>query len=130
MNESLGSRMRRFFTLVGVLTAITMGVVISQRLSDDALAMLIGLVFGVALMLPLAGVGLLLWRREAQSRPATAPQSGAPPVIVVTPSSLPPRYESNVARLAPPPSWQPEHAARTFTVLGGEEVSLAAQARQ
>ncbi len=120
MREGVGDRIRRFFTLVGVVGAVTVGVVVSQRLSEDALAMLIGLVFGVALMMPLAGVGLLLWRREAQTRTVATQRSGTPPVIVVTPSSVPARYENHASRLAPPPMWQPEHAERTFTVLGEE----------
>lgn len=48
MNErdSVGKRIKRFFVLMGSISAITAGVVIAQRLSNDALALLIGLMAG------------------------------------------------------------------------------------
>jgi uncharacterized SAM-binding protein YcdF (DUF218 family) len=120
----------RFVLLVGAIFAITAGVVVTQRLSDDALALLLGLACGVLVMIPTAGIGLLLWRRESarQQRPPRPETTGSPPVIVVTPSALP---GYGAQRPALGQSGQGEHSdgawtmaprrERNFTIVGGEK---------
>lgn len=124
---SLGQRVGRFAALVGVIFAITAGVVVTQRLSNDALALLLGVACGALVMLPTAGIGLLLWRREIarQQRYARPEASASPPVIVVTPSALPGYgmqrpalgqgdYGDGAWPMAP-------RRERNFTIVGGEE---------
>lgn len=127
---SLEQRVGRFVALVAVIFAITAGVVVTQRLSDDALALLLGLACGVLVMIPTAGIGLLLWRRESarQQRYARPEYSGSPPVIVVTPSALPgygaqrPALGQSGQREYGDGAWtMAPRRERNFTIVGGEE---------
>jgi hypothetical protein len=124
--EPVGKRIGRFLGLMGVVGVVSAGVVISQRLSDDTLALLVGLTCGVLAMAPTLGIGVWLWRREEQQRREAVSQSrmGQPPVIVVTPQMLPgygPQQPAlSDSRSAPWP-WTPSPQQRTFTIVGGEE---------
>lgn len=133
--DSFGRRLGRFLALVGGIFAITMGIVIAQRLSADALAMLIGLFAGVLMMLPLGALGLLIWRREMKQRVETqnftsrSSQQANPPVVVVTPPAMSgygnPNLGANHAGAlgASANAWQWASASqeRQFTIVGGEE---------
>jgi len=133
MNEdSIGKRVGRFITLLSCVFALTVGVVATQRLSADALALLIGLACGVAALLPTFALGIFMWRREETQRhahpalPSTGTTAAAPPVIVVTPSLLPgygmsPRPALNDAATGGLWAWDTAPAERKFTVVGGEE---------
>ncbi len=121
--DSLGKRIGRWATLVGVVFVIALAVVVAQRLSDDSLALLLGLGCGVAVMLPTLGIGFLVLRREwaRQSTPAPQLPTGAPQVIVVAPSALP-GYGAPSPYASPATVWpQPANTGRTFTIVGGEE---------
>lgn len=124
--EPLGKRIGRFILLLGVVFAISAGFIVTQRLSQDSLALLIGLSCGVAAMLPTVGV-FVLWmrredthRKEIQTRP---PSQGQPQVIVVAPQALPgygPGYP-NTLQTALPSQWQTEAPAREFKIVGGTD---------
>ena len=118
----VGKRIMRFLALLGIVSAITVGVVISQRLSDDSSALLVGLLCGVAAMLPTMVLGVLLWRREEQQRRDRASQawSGQPPVIIVTPQAMPSLPDN---RSVPWPGWTPANQQRNFTILGESDDS-------
>ncbi len=127
--EQLGKRIGRFVTLMGVMFAVSGGVVVTQRLSDDALALLLGLSCGIATMLPTVVLGGLWVKRELGQRGAVRqtpePVMGQPQVIVVTPQALPgygQGYGHNYGHAAPaaiPSQWQPVSAAREFKIVGG-----------
>ncbi len=129
--EPLGKRIARFLMLMGALFVITITVVVTQRLSRDSLALLIGLSCGIAAMLPTIGLGILVWRRdEARARAREAQQQIAsqpyvsPPVIVVSPESM---HGNSYGSHALPPGSQPwpwattPQSGRNFTIVGGEE---------
>lgn len=122
--EPLGRRLGRFGLFIGAIFAVSAGVVITQRLSEDALALLVGLTCGVAAMAPTIGLVLLAWRREETRRHKThtqGPYAGAPPVIVVTPQALP-GYGQQRAATPEQWGWHPNQTAeRQFTIVGGEE---------
>ncbi len=122
----LGRRLARFCALLAALFAITAAIIVTQRLSRDSLALLIGLSCGVMAMLPTLALGLLIWRREdarraelAQRQPAPYPSQ--PPVIVVTPQALPGYGQQNPYGTAPPNPWLPASGERSFTIVGGED---------
>jgi hypothetical protein len=124
--EPLGKRLGRFLGLLGALFAIAMAVIVTQRLSRDSLALLIGLSCGVMAMVPTMALGLLIWRRdsarrqEAVDRRPSYPQS--PPVIVVTPQGLPGGYPDGSKALAAAPwQWASPQSRRQFTIVGEEE---------
>ncbi|HQE91878.1 MAG TPA: hypothetical protein PLH19_04070 [Anaerolineae bacterium] len=121
--EPLGKRLGRFAAVLGILAAIIAVVVISQRLSQDSLALLVGLTCGVGAMLPTLLLSLYLWRRENNRQAIQRTPAGTPPVVIVTPQALPgyglqqmPYGDANTA-------WQWNNApqSRTFTIVGGEE---------
>lgn len=120
----LGKRLWRFVTLIGAIFAVTAAVIITQQLSRDSLALLVGLTCGVMAMLPTLGMGFLVWRREDARRQQQHMQpNAAPPVIVVSPQALPATMNGQSA-LTPsgqPWSWAPSQSQRSFTIVGGEE---------
>ncbi len=122
--ETLGTRFKRFVTLMGAIFAISLAVIISQRLSADALAMLLGLGAGVVIMLPCLMLLLMLWRRQeerSEERGRTS-MHAAPPVIVVSPPMLP-GYGNpygNSALRDTGLAWDMTPAERKFTIVGGE----------
>ena len=124
--EPLGKRLGRFFALLGVVAVVAGVVVVTQRLSQDSLALLVGLSCGVAAMLPTIGLALLVWRREAARQQSMRQNTQAtPPVVVVAPQALP-GYGMQPSLPAPaqqaaPWQWQPAADQRTFTIVGGEE---------
>ena len=126
MREPFGKRLGRFVALVGAVAGVTGVVVVTQRLSQDSLALLVGLSCGVAAMLPTIGLALLVWRREETRRQSTQQHPQAtPPVVVVAPQALP-GYGTQPSLPAPaqqsaPWQWQPAVNERAFTIVGGEE---------
>jgi hypothetical protein len=109
----------QFVLVMGAVAALVLTIVVTQRLSADALALLIGLGAGVALMAPAVVLAMLLWHREtrtAPSRSQSAPQPVTPPVVVVTPPGMQrPRLERT------PTLWTEAPIQRTFTIVGGTE---------
>jgi hypothetical protein len=123
--EPLGKRLRRFVTLFGIVFTVTVAVIVTQRLSNDALALLIGLTAGVIVMLPFVALLFLIWRRqERQVREQYQSRSaqGNPPVVVVTPTGLPGYGQQRPAlRDEGRSQWSMSAPAeRKFTIVGGE----------
>jgi hypothetical protein len=122
--EPLGKRLGRFLGLLGALFAIAMAVIVTQRLSRDSLALLIGLSCGVMAMVPTMALGLLIWRRDSARRQEEVdrrpsyPQS--PPVIVVTPQGLPNYGQSPQLNSPQAGAWTPAQGERAFKIVGEE----------
>ena len=126
MRESLGKRLGRFVVMLGTVAVVVGVVVVTQRLSQDSLALLVGLACGVSAMLPTIGLALLVWRREdTRQRSMQQNPQAMPPVVVVAPQALPgfgmqPSLPAP-AQQAASWQWQPAANERTFTIVGGEE---------
>lgn len=136
--EPIRNRLWKFMAFVSAVAAVALVVIVTQRLSNDSLALLVGLVCGVIAMVPALGLAWLVLRRElarqqlatrqqiAMRQPSSALQgpTNTPPIIVVTPQ-VPalPGYNSTptaaVSQAIMP--WQTASSGRTFTVVGGEE---------
>jgi hypothetical protein len=124
--------MKRTFAIIGAAFAVALAVVIGNRMSADAMAVVVGVVCGVLASIPTSL--LLIWalgRRgygagagaEGQGRNNTGTQY--PPVVVVNPGPGygmpaygPPRVPP-LDRSLPPPG-----SPRTFKVVGDEETVL------
>ena len=122
MTEPLGRRVGRFFALLGALFAIVAAVVITQRLSEDALALLVGLACGIGAMLPTLLVGAALWRRQEvrqEQQARRAPQS--PSIVVVAPPALPGYGAQRPALDYDAQAWLPRAQQRQFMIVGEEE---------
>ena len=144
-NPRRGSSIKQLIILLAVAFMVTLGVVVGARLSSDAIAVLVGVIAGVAASIPCALLLMAVTRRREEefktpsfhepdpySRQPTYHDSrpAPPPVIVVTPGSSP-------QQLAPwansPGNWQsvpdyqaggyqsPAHAQRRFRVMGYDE---------
>ncbi|MEA3310430.1 MAG: hypothetical protein U9Q70_13110 [Chloroflexota bacterium] len=125
--ESLGQRLKRFGALASILFVITVAVIVTQRLSNDALALLIGLSVGIVAMLPLVGLLAFIWRRQElhhQEARQSRPVERNLPVVVVAPPALP-GYSSQRADYwgnnQPAGDWGMARAERKFTIVGGEQ---------
>lgn len=93
--------------------AMTLAVMIVNRLSDQQVAVLTGAVCGAGLALPL---GLALGAYAAASRRTRRPEQSAPPIIYMTPPPAP------IAPASPPRSIElgdyPAPVRRAFNVIG------------
>lgn len=121
--ETLGTRFKRFILLVVILAVVTSIVVVTQRLSDDALALLVGLTAGFAAMLPAWLLIVMLWKRQEmrfQERLSTQPMGtpAAPPVIVVAPPMLADYHGKYQNGWDPNAAWASRQVERKFTVIG------------
>ena len=122
--EPLGKRLGRFVTLLGVVFTVAIAVVVTQRLSEDSLALLIGLACGVAAMVPTLLLGVVIWRREMQQQQMSRMPTTTPPVVIVTPQALPGYGIQQPALSDTSFSWPwagAQQPARTFTIVGDEE---------
>lgn len=124
--EPLGKRIGRFIVLMGIVFAIAAGIMVTQRLSKDSLALLIGLSCGIAAMLPTIGVFVLWFRREESRRqeiPLERSTQSQPQIIVVAPQSLPGYNTSYPSEAQPalPSQWQTSATQREFKIVGGRD---------
>jgi hypothetical protein len=106
-----------------VVFVVTLAIVIGQRLSDQAMAVLAGAVCGVGASIPTSLLIVWVTRRRQEQRPPQAVPGPYPPVVVVQPPAQVggpnPHQAAYLAPYGPP-------TQREFTVVGGEmeEVSL------
>jgi len=109
-----GARLRLFASIVGVAFTVTLAVVVGQRLSDQAMAVLAGTACGVGASIPTSILIIWAMRRQQRAQQPQAPPlpNAYPPVVVVQPpaqASLPgPQGYLNL-----PP------VRRKFTIVGG-----------
>src|SRR5689334_17335955 len=121
---------RYLWTLFGLAFAITLAVIVGQRLSSEAMAVMVGVIAGVAASIPTSLI--VVWFATRTTTPRAAPEAPRPaqqaePRIIVMqqpaqPMPTPAPYQ-NVAGY-PPTVTYPALPPRRFTVIGGAEVSL------
>lgn len=130
-------KIRLIILLLGVAFFAGLGVVVGQRLSAEAMAVVIGVVAGVLASIPTSL--LVTWAvlraapRPAEAAPAPAPAPAPePPRVVVMPQPAPYPYPANAytpaggygqpAYAPPAPALSPSHE-RQFNVIGGETLA-------
>ncbi len=111
-----GKTVRAVGVLAVIAFAVTMAIVVGNRLSDQALAVLAGAVCGVGAAIPTSLLIVAVTRRRQETKLTGPTQREAyPPVIVVSP----PQVNSSV-----PQGWNGMPASlngaqpRSFTVVG------------
>jgi hypothetical protein len=127
-----GSRkLKTFVGLIALAFAVTLAVIVGNRLSDQALAVLAGAVCGVGAAIPTSLLIVAITRRREQPQtdwnsshqPPLYQQQGAyPPVIVVAPPGVqqqPYGWNGFPPSLAAP-------TQRQFTVVGGAPINKEA----
>lgn len=118
---------------LGLVFAVTLAIVVGQRLSAEAMSVIVGVVAGVAASIPTSLIVVWFATRTLavmRSTPAAAPPpSQAEPRVLVVPQVMTPGYQNfagygapaNVALQVPLP---PAFAPRQFNVIGGSEVGV------
>ena len=109
--------MKKVATIALVAFAVTLAVIIGQRMSTDAMAVVVGVACGVLASIPTSLLILAVsgrrGEREVQQR------RDYPPVVIVNPGNSQPRYLQ-------PPFQAPlnQEQERQFRVIGDEDVVL------
>jgi hypothetical protein len=112
--------MKKVATVALIVFAITLAVIIGQRMSTDAMAVVIGVACGVVASIPTSLLILAVSGRRGERE--VPPRRDYPPVVIVNPGNNQPRY------LQPPlsaPLIQGQE--RQFRVIGDEDVVLDAE---
>ena len=130
---------RVIWLMIGLAFAVTLAVVIGQRLSAEAMAVMVGVVAGVAASIPTSLI--VVWfasRTMLATRPAPVAPAPPEPRVVVMPQPAPAAYPG-LAGYAPamygsplpltmsgaPMSGPAFPAPRQFNVIGGAELAGA-----
>jgi len=111
-----------FFVLLAF--AITLAVIVGWRMSAEAMAVVIGVIAGVAASIPTSLI--VIWfiaRTKLSSAPPPIrrePENAEPRIIVV---NAPPAAPSNYPTTTPSPYSlnEPQRPPRRFTIIGGGE---------
>lgn len=116
-----GIRIKPIITLLAVVFVIALAVVIGTRMSSDAIAILVGVIAGVAASVPTALLLIVVTKRREEEyvEPYEEQRPAMPPVIVVAPNAMPqamPPYGSGYGQQMPMLQ-QP----RRFRVMGYED---------
>lgn len=106
--------------VTGAIFALTVGTLIVQRLSEQAIAVIAGATCGVGASIPTSL--LVIWVaviRDRRERPPQPYSQGLqiPPIILQQPQALPPGVDPYTGRPITTVTHQP---AREFEVVGGE----------
>lgn len=111
--------MKRLIPVACLAFVVTLAVIIGQRMSTDAMAVVIGVIFGVAASIPTSLLIIAASRRSAADRTMaerTSYEHYVPPVIVLSPGAQQPTWPfppSNVPPLTPP-------MERRFRIIGDD----------
>ncbi|MBI3914374.1 MAG: hypothetical protein HY327_09350 [Chloroflexi bacterium] len=113
--------------LIGIAFAVTLAVVVGNRLSNDSMAVLVGALCGISASIP-ACVALIIamnrnWGRGNVQReePAAYPNPyRQPPVIFVAPPQAAPNAFTNTPYFLPPQLNDGAYPTRDFKIIGEE----------
>ena len=121
--------MRNGIVLVGIAFAVTFAVIVGQRLSDEAMAVVVGAICGISASIPVS-IGFVIaatrhWGREERGddsvgRRYDEPRPQQPIIVVAPPQQLQSPYNFNQGQYYFPPSAPPPGAPRDFKIVGDE----------
>lgn len=123
----MGLGMKQALIVVGLIFAIALAVVVGKKMSAEAMAVVVGVVCGVAAAIPTSILLLVVFTRRDRQQlgemEARSRQHSSPPVIVIqggSPQALPPGPQAGYW-----PAAQPGPAVnREFHVVGGDDLML------
>jgi hypothetical protein len=108
------ARVRTFAGLTGITFAVTLALVIGNRLSDEALAVLAGAACGVGAAIPTSLLIVTITQRAPKQAPADQPNTYPPVVVIAPPGS---GQQANAWNGLPASMVSP--VERSFNVVGG-----------
>jgi hypothetical protein len=124
--------MKKLLALTTIAGGVTLALMIGQRMSTEAMAVVIGVVFGVAASIPTSLLIVAATRGTREEPrlhgPDPQPTVTAPPQIyVVTPpahpsgASVAPWLQGNTPAILPPAGFGHQETPRRFKVVGEDE---------
>jgi hypothetical protein len=110
--------MKRSLLIIGIIFAITLAVIFGVRVSPDAMAVVIGVILGVAATIPTTLLLVFVLTRQQNKLEKSAQQMPSqPPVFVINAADKPHSY--------PPPAlpapYPPAENGRKWTIIGDTE---------
>ena len=118
--EPLSKRLGRFVLLCGMIFATVAAVVATQRLSTDALGMVLGVLLGGSLLaLPIGLVAWVVVQVKGTSRRNDPPAYTIPPIVIQSPPSRAALPEEGLSWDVPLPQQQ-RHPPRAWEVIGDD----------
>jgi hypothetical protein len=121
---------KRIFAGVAIVFVAVLAVIIGQRMSTDAMAVVIGVIFGVAASIPTSLLVATVTRRaHGRGGGGGYREPSQPPVIVVNPggANASPWFSPYQSPAAPPSLH--DEPTRSFRVVGDEHTMLDGQWR-
>ena len=119
---------RHWGPIAAIIFAATLAYVVGVRLSESAMAVVIGVLFGVAASIPMSLVLVFALQRGSACRESRGSSGPQQPTIIVAPPAIPSHqanpWGGNVAdQMYLPPLDDGEMSAprRSFRIIGGEE---------
>lgn len=122
-----GLGIRQALLVVGLIFAIALAVVVGKKMSAEAMAVVVGVVCGVAAAIPTSILLLVVFtrrdRQQLDEMESRTRQHASPPVVVIqggAPQALPPGPQAGYW-----PAAQPGPAVnRDFHVVGGDDLMI------
>lgn len=112
--------MKKTAAVAVVAFVITLTAIVGTRMNAEAIAVIVGVLCGMAAGIPASLLIAVVTNRRAQTRQSTRPHADYPPVVVVTPGQASPSYP----QLPYLPSMtSPQNGTRTFRVVGDAELA-------
>lgn len=122
--------MKRVIPLALLGFGVALAIIIGQRMSTDAMAVVIGVAVGVAASVPTSLLLVALLRKERQSyrqEPPPAPYGAYPQLpqqpnfIVLDPSQFAGMRNAQMQTPLPPPEYSPDGGMRRLRVVGSDD---------
>jgi hypothetical protein len=110
--------MKELLKLAVIAFSVTLGVVVANRMSGEAMAVVIGVVCGVLASIPMSVIILILTRRLGEKEPERK-REGYPPVVVINPGPQQPQVNQLPTYF---PTYPLEASPRQFKIIGQDEV--------
>jgi len=124
--EPEGVGIKHVLVLVGLVFAITLAIVVGKKMSAEAMAVVVGVVCGVAAAIPTSVLLLVVFtrrdRQQSSDMDARSRQYGSPPVVVIqggAPQALPGPQAGYWPAAQPGPAMN-----REFHVVGGDDLMI------
>ena len=113
--------MRRIVALAIIAFTVTLGIVVGNRLSSEAMAVVVGIVCGVLASVPTSILLLILVRRLTTDSSQRSPQQRQyPPVIVINPKAS--QADHSFDPWHDPPDGRPAgYLPRDFRIVGEDD---------
>jgi hypothetical protein len=111
--------MKRVLLFIGVAFAITLAVIFGTRISPDALAVIVGVILGIAASVPTTLLVIFILTRRQGLQSGIQPQTPSqPPVVIINATDKTALTSPSTPALSLP---YPSDPSRRWTVIGDIE---------